>query len=158
MTVHIHSSAGAGGYFDVQGGNPILLESVLNDPTLRKTTFVLVQGGWPFIRQTTALLMKPNAYLDTSMQQMLLSPATLAMNIREFLELVPEKVMFGTDCYPFSPELGWEEAAWMGVRNARRALGMALTGMVRDGSITRERAIELARMVMRENARKLYGL
>jgi hypothetical protein len=29
---------------------------------------------------------------------------------------------------------------------------------MRDGSVSRERAKELARMVMRENARKLYGL
>jgi len=42
--------------------------------------------------------------------------------------------------------------------NARQALGIALTGMIRDGMVTRERALELARMVLRENARKLYGL
>jgi hypothetical protein len=30
--------------------------------------------------------------------------------------------------------------------------------MLRDNQITRERAVELARMVLRDNARKLYGL
>jgi hypothetical protein len=30
--------------------------------------------------------------------------------------------------------------------------------MMREGEISRQRAVELARMVMRENARKLYGL
>jgi hypothetical protein len=30
--------------------------------------------------------------------------------------------------------------------------------MLQDGEITRDRAGELARMVLRENARKLYGL
>jgi hypothetical protein len=30
--------------------------------------------------------------------------------------------------------------------------------MLRDGEITRTRASELARMVLRENARKLYAL
>ena len=30
--------------------------------------------------------------------------------------------------------------------------------MMRDGEISRERALELARMVLRENARALYGL
>jgi hypothetical protein len=30
--------------------------------------------------------------------------------------------------------------------------------MVNDGEITRDRALELARMVMRENALKLYGI
>jgi len=37
-------------------------------------------------------------------------------------------------------------------------LALALSGMVNDGEITRERAVELARMVLRENAVKLYGL
>jgi len=35
---------------------------------------------------------------------------------------------------------------------------MALTGMIRDAEISRERATEIARMVLRENAIKLYGL
>jgi predicted TIM-barrel fold metal-dependent hydrolase len=158
MAVHIHTMAGAGGYFHVGGANPMLLESVLNDPGLRKTNFVMVHGGWPFIRETAALLQKPNAYIDCSAQSLLLSPATLAGNLREWLELNPEKVMFGTDAYPYSPEMGWEELGWVTARTARRALALALTGMVRDGTVTRARASELAGMVLRENAIKLYGL
>ena len=158
MAVHLHTMAGAGSYFEIGGTNPLLLESVLNDPSLRKTTFVMVHGGWPFIREIAAMLTKPNAYLDISGQSLVLSPATLAGNLREWLEWVPEKVMFGTDAYPFSGEMGWEESGWIAARQARQALGLALTGMMRDGEITRERAVELARMVLRENARKLYGL
>ena len=56
MAVHLHTMAGAGGYFDVAGANPLHLESVLNDPALRKTNFVMVHGGWPFTREITALL------------------------------------------------------------------------------------------------------
>jgi hypothetical protein len=37
-------------------------------------------------------------------------------------------------------------------------LAMALTGMVNDGEITHERALEIARLVLRGNAMKLYGL
>ena len=48
MAVHLHVQAGAGSYFSVSGANPLLLESVLNDPELRKTKFVMVHGGWPF--------------------------------------------------------------------------------------------------------------
>ena len=48
MAVHLHTAAGAGGYFDVSGANPLNLEPVLNDPALRKTKFVMVHGGWPF--------------------------------------------------------------------------------------------------------------
>jgi len=70
MAVHLHTAAGAGGYFDVAGANPLHLESLLNDPSLRKTKFVMVHGGWPFTREITALLTKPNAYLDFSQQSL----------------------------------------------------------------------------------------
>ena len=35
---------------------------------------------------------------------------------------------------------------------------MALTAMMLDGDITRDRALELARMVLRENAATLYKI
>ena len=158
MVVHLHTMAGAGSYFDVAGANPLLLESVLEDPTLRQTKFVMVHGGWPFTREITALLDKPNAYLDYSAQSLVLTPAALAGTLREWLEWVPEKVMFGTDAYPYSDQMGWEESGWIAARIGRQALAMALTGMMRDGEISRQRSSELARMVLRENARGLYGL
>jgi predicted TIM-barrel fold metal-dependent hydrolase len=157
MAVHLHTMAGAGGYFDVSGANPLNLESVLNDPALRQTKLVMVHGGWPFTREITPLLEKPNAYLDFSAQSLQQSPATLAGTLREWLEHVPEKVMFATDAYPYSDEIGWEESGWISARNGREALGRALTAMLRDGNITHARAVELARMVLRENARGLYG-
>jgi predicted TIM-barrel fold metal-dependent hydrolase len=158
MAVHLHTMAGAGGYFDVAGANPLNLEPALDDPELRKTKFVMVHGGWPFTREITALLTKPNAYLDFSAESLVLPAPTLGGTMREWLSYVPEKVLFGTDAYPYSNEVGWEESGWVAARNGRRALGIALTGMMRDGEITRQRAVELARMVLRENARKLYGL
>jgi len=158
MAVHFHTMAGSGGYFDIGGANPLLLEPLFNDPQLRKTNFVMVHGGWPFTREITALLQKPTAWLDFSAQDLVIEPATLAGTIREWLEYVPEKVLFGTDAYPYSTELGWEESGWIAARNGREALAIAVTGMVRDGEITRARALELARMVLRDNARRLYGL
>jgi predicted TIM-barrel fold metal-dependent hydrolase len=158
MAVHLHTMAGAGGYFHVAGANPLLLESVLNAPELRQTKFVMIHGGWPFTREVAALLTKPNAFLDYSAQDLLVSPVTMAGTLREWLQIVPEKVMFGTDAYPYIPEMGWEESGWMAASRGRLALTIALTGMLRDGEITRTRALELARMVLRENARALYGL
>ena len=158
MAVHLHTAVGAGGYFDVAGANPLNLASVLDDPSLRKTKIVMVHGGYPFPREIGVLLMKPNAYTDFSNQSMLVSPAVLAGTLREWLEMEPEKVMFGTDGYPYSEELGWEESAWVAAKQGREALGRALTGMMRDGVITHARAVEIARMVLRENARGVYGL
>ena len=158
MAVHLHTGAGGGSYFDVAGSNPMLLEPLLNDPSLRQTNFVFLHGGWPFERQLTALLAKPNAYADFSAQNYFNYPGELAKTIRAWLEYVPEKVLFATDAYPYSAEAGWEETGYIAAETGREALAIALTGMLRDGEITRPRASELARMVLRDNARALYKL
>lgn len=158
LHLHIHTGAGGSGFFNQSGANPFLLEPVLNDPKLRKTKFVLVHGGSPFAQQTRMLLYKPNVYADFSAQTFLLSTRELSGVLRSWLEFVPEKVLFGTDAFELTPEVGWPEAAWLSNRSAREALALALTGMMADAQITREQALDLARLVLRENARKLYAL
>jgi hypothetical protein len=117
-----------------------------------------VHGGWPLIPQTQAELSKPNIYADISMMDDILSPTVLAGVLRQWLGEWPEKVLFGTDAFDGGIEQGWEQVAWVGATTARRALGIALTGMMNDGEISRARAEQLARMVMRENAVAVYGL
>ncbi|HTV09907.1 MAG TPA: amidohydrolase family protein [Candidatus Aquilonibacter sp.] len=158
MAVHFHSMAGAGSYFSIAGGNPMNMEPVFNDPAMRHTNFVMLHGGWPFVNETGALLQKPNVYLDISQQALVIPAHTLAVWLREWLEMFPDKVLFGTDGYPYSPGLGWEESTYLAARNARRALGIALTGMERDDEITPARALQIAHMVMHDNAAALYHL
>ena len=158
MPVHIHTGYGCGGYFEMAGANPLLLEPVLNDATLRGTKFVLLHGGaGPFSQSIAPLLMKPNVYTDFSEQTWLLPTRELATNLRYLLEWYPEKVLFGTDLSPGSGSIDWEEIGWLTTSSARDALAMALTGMMDDGEITRARALDIAKMVMRGNALRLYG-
>jgi uncharacterized protein len=158
LPVHIHTGGGCGTYFNLMGSNPALLESVLNDPTLRKTNFVLLHGGaGPFTKYVSYLMMKPNVYADFSEQTWLISTRKLSEVLRDFLEWYPEKTLFGTDLYPNTPEINWEEIGWQTSHSGREALAIALTGMMQDGEISRERALELAHMVLHDNAAKLYG-
>jgi len=158
MAVHIHAIDGAGSFYRQSGSNPLLLESAFNDPELRKTNFVIVHGGYPFTKHTASLMGKSNVYADFSAQTFLLYPRALSEVLRNWLENYPEKVLFGADAFPLTPEVGWEEGAWLGTATARQALALALTAMMNDGEITRARALELAQMVMRENALRLYNL
>lgn len=157
MPVHIHTEAGAGGYFHIGGTNPLLLESVFNDPSLRKTQFVIIHGGWPFTLQAEALLAKPNVWLDFSSLAYYLYPEAMADVLRGWLEFMPDKVLFGTDASPTTPAINWEETGYMAAQTGRLALGIALTKMLQADEITRDRAEEMARMVLRDNAKKLYG-
>lgn len=70
--------AGSGGWFYNIGASPFLLESVLDDPGLRATTFVLIHGGLPFAQATRVLLGKPKVYADFSSQTFLTSARELS--------------------------------------------------------------------------------
>jgi predicted TIM-barrel fold metal-dependent hydrolase len=157
LVVHIHSADGAGGYFEASGSDPLLLESTFNDPALRKTSFVIVHGGWPHTRNTMSLFSRPNVYADFSFLGNLLSANTLSGVLREWLSTYPERILFGSDAYKDSDVVGWEEWGWLGSTAGRKAMAIALTGMVRDGEITHDRAEEIGRMVLHDNAAKLYG-
>ncbi len=157
LAVHIHCIEGAGGYYRQSGSNPLLLESAFNDPGLRKTNFVVIHGGYPFTKEMGSLMSKPNVYADFSAQTFFTYPRELSEILRNWMESFPDKILFGTDAFSFGPEVDWGEVAWLSNTTARQALALALTGMINDGEISRERALELARMVLRENALKLYG-
>ena len=159
LPIHMHTGSGCGRYFQLAGSNPILMEPLLNEPALNKTTFVFIHGAWPFTEQLAAMLLRPNVFTDTSAQTFLVSNHRFAESIRQWLEAVPEKLLFGTDLYAGSdPQYGWDTVAWQTSRNARYALALALTGMMQDGEITREQALQFANLVLHGNAEKLYGL
>jgi hypothetical protein len=158
LAVHLHVLETFGGFYEAAGAMPGRLEPVFNDSTLRGTSFVLIHGGWPATGETEAMLGKPNVYTDISMMDQILGAAELAQVLRQWLSRWPDKVLFGTDAFEGGPDQGWEEGAYVAALTARRALGMALTGMLRDGEIDAARARALARMVLRGNAEALYHL
>jgi len=159
LAVHIHTGQGCGNYFDLAGSRPTELESILDDPSLRKTNFVLLHGGaGPYTHEVAVLMSKPNVYADFSEQDALIPSRALSAVIREWLEWYPEKVLYGTDLAPGAPQQDWDVIGYSTNLTARRALAIALTGMINDGEITGPRALDLARMVLRDNAMKLYGL
>ncbi len=158
MPVHFHTGGGCGSYFYLEGSNPALLESLFNDASLRKTNFVMVHAGaGNFDELVPYLLMKPNVYADFSEQTWMTSPRHMASALRYMLEFYPDKVMFGTDLFPGSPQVDWEEVGYQTSHAGRTALAIALTGMMQDGEITREQASAIAKMVLHDNAMKLYG-
>jgi len=158
LAVHIHVISGAGAFYKQSGSNPLLLESAFNDPSLRRTNFVIIHGGYPFTKETASLMSKPNVYADFSAQTFFVYPRELSEVLRNWLEAYPDKILFGTDAFSFGPEVDWPEVAWLSNTTAREALALALTGMMDDHEITRPRAVDLAQMVLRENAIRLYDL
>jgi predicted TIM-barrel fold metal-dependent hydrolase len=106
------------------------------------------------------MLDKPNTYADFSAQTFYLTTHALAEVLRGWLAWHPERVLFGSDAYSDAntPLSDYEEKQGLMAEKSRRALAIALTAMIRDEEITQARAVQIARMVMRDNAIALYGL
>lgn len=157
LPVHIHTAVGIGDYFNFSQSNIMSLESVLRDPRYASTTFVMIHGGYPLEREAIWLAAMKNVYLDSSFGELAQYPSAFKETLKMWLETFPDKVTFGTDCFPYNQVLGAEESYWLGVQSSRTALAAALAEMVSEGEITEARALELAHAYLHDTAVKLYG-
>ena len=157
LPVHIHTAAGIGNYFNFTESNVMNLESVLRDPRYAATTFVLIHGGYPLEREAIWLAALKNVYLDSSLGEIVQYPSAFKETLKMWLETFPDKITFGTDCFPYNQVLGAEESYWLGAESSRTALAAALAEMVSENEITEARALELAHAYLHDTAVKLYG-
>ncbi len=157
LPVQIHTAVGTGDFYSVTNSTALALENVLRDPRYDATTFVLLHGGYPFQEQAIWLTARKNVYLDSSLMELYLYPADFKTVLRHWLLLFPDKVVFGSDAFPFSDAVGAEESYWMAVRTARTSLAAALAEMVVNREVTEEKALGLARGYLHDNAAGLYG-
>jgi uncharacterized protein len=156
LPVHIHSAVGIGDYFNLSQSNIMNLESVLRDPRYGSTTFVMIHGGYPLERESIWLAAMKNVYMDSSFGELAQYPSAFKDTLKMWLETFPDKVTFGTDCFPYNQILGAEESYWLGVQSSRTALAAALAEMISENEITEARAIELAHAYLHDTAIKLY--
>jgi uncharacterized protein len=157
LPVHIHSAVGIGDYFNLSQSNIMNLESVLRDPRYASTTFVMIHGGYPLEREAIWLAAMKNVYMDSSFGELAQYPSAFKDTLKQWLETFPDKITFGTDCFPYNQVLGAEESYWLGAESARTALAAALAEMISEGEITEARALELAHAYLHDTAVKLYG-
>jgi hypothetical protein len=71
---------------------------------------------------------------------------------------IPEKIVFGSDAFPYSREVNVPATYWLGVETARTALAVALAEMVSAGEIAETNALAIARGYFHDNTAKLFGL
>jgi hypothetical protein len=157
LPMHFHTALGIGDYFSLRNGNVVNLENVLHDARYKNVTFVLVHGGWPYTMEAALLTASKNVYLDTSLQSEILYPSRFKAVLKQLLTLYPDKMMYGSDAFPFSEALGAEESFWIAARTTRTALAAALAELVTEGAFSEQKALELAQMYLHDNAAKLYG-
>ena len=157
LPVHFHSAVGIGDYFSLPNGNPLNLENVLRDPRYGNVKFVLIHGGYPYTLDMIWLTAAKNVYTDSSLVGYYVYPSELKSILKQWISLYPEKIMFGSDAFPFNDAVGAEETFWLAARSARTAVAAALAELVAEGAFSEEKAVELARLYLHDNAAKLYG-
>jgi hypothetical protein len=156
LPVHIHTAVGIGDFFSLSEDNVLQLENILRDPRYEQTTFVLLHGGYPFQDQAIWLGARRNVYLDTSLIELHLYPSEFKNVLRRWLLLFPDKVLFGSDAFPFNEAVGAEESYWLAVRTVRTSLAAALSEMICAHEVSEAKALSFAHAYLHDTAAKLY--
>jgi hypothetical protein len=158
LEVHIHSAVGSGNYYHLREGNAMDLENILRDPRYKDTIFVMIHGGYPYDRESIWLAALPNVYLDGSEFILLVYPAEYKRILKNWFEIYPEKIVFGSDCFPYSREVAVPETYWLAIYTARTASAAALAEMVSEGEVSEDKAMDIARDFFHDTSARLFGL
>jgi hypothetical protein len=156
LAVHFHTAVGIGDFFSLKNGNVMNLENVLRDPRYDNVRFVLLHGGFPYDRQIIWLAARKNVYIDSSLTDLYLYPSQFKDVLKYWLSIFPEKVVFGSDAFPFNDALGAEESYWLSARSSREALAAALAELISEGAFSEEQALKIAHAYLHDTAAALY--
>jgi predicted TIM-barrel fold metal-dependent hydrolase len=157
LPVQIHTAVGGGDFYMVDESSVMGLENILRDPRYENVTFVLLHGGYPHQGEAIWLTARKNVYLDSSLMGIFVYPAELHRILKQWLELFPDKIVFGSDTFPLTDAYGAEETYWLATKSARLALAAALAEMVSEKEITEQQAIQMAHAYLHDTAAKIYS-
>ncbi len=144
LPLQIHTGAA-----DIRGSNPLLLLELIH--ANRKTKFILFHGGFPWVEDAGQIAMtyRRNVWLD-AVWLPTLSYSIAKRAFHEWLEMVPSsRIMWGGD--GLTPESIYGATVTM-----RRCLAEVLAEKVAAGAMTEERALQVGRQILRENALQLF--
>jgi len=120
LPVHFHSAVRHRRLFQPAQWQSTELENVLRDPRYKNVTFVLIHGGYPYTLEMIWMTAAKNVYTDSSLMGYYVYPSELKNILKQWISLYPEKIMFGSDAFPFNDAVGAEETL-VGSRCARHA-------------------------------------
>lgn len=149
VQIHTGLQAGDGNY--IMNANPALLANLFLK--YRDVQFVLFYGGYPYGGELASLAKNfRNVYLDLCWVY-IISPSYSERYLHEWLETVPaSKIMaFGGDYENVENIYGH-------LLFARQVISRVLSAKVRDGYFTEREALQVAQMILHDNAVNLFHL
>jgi predicted TIM-barrel fold metal-dependent hydrolase len=147
------------GYY--AGENRMPLARLINNPCSAtelcrkapKTRFVFMHIAYPYYEEMIALAKQyTNAYIDMCWSW-IINPVAAKDFLKKYLVTAPaNKILtFGGDYIPVEPVLGHATVA-------RRGIVLALSELVEEKWLSLDDAIEMADLIMHQNARKIFNL
>ncbi len=151
LPVAFHTGLTAGDGNIINNSNPTLLTNIFIEyPDIN---FVLYHGSYPFGGELSALAKNfRNVYIDMNWTYSI-SPTYSERYLNEWLETVPASrlLAFGGDCMVV-------ENVYSELLTAKRIISKVLAEKVRDKYLSESEAKTIARMILFDNAAKLYNL
>jgi uncharacterized protein len=133
----------------IQGSNPMLLvDLIAANP---KTKFILFHGGYPWVGETAAIVMRHHAHVWVdSVWLPTISYHMAKRAFHEWLDVMPSnRILWGADC-------NHAEGIYGATEVTRRCLAEVLAERVDRGELTEEHARRIGQQVLRDNALALF--
>lgn len=156
MPMQFHAGDGEAPSVILRNQHPWFLEEFVRfdrDGVMRMPKIIPIHAGYPLVGEAAWLShLYTNCYFEVSLMTPFIHQG-LVRRYLEIMEAVPlSKILFGSDAYNL-PELYWLAARW-----GKRFLSDALAVYVREGVLTKEEALDAARMILYKNNRAVYRL
>jgi predicted TIM-barrel fold metal-dependent hydrolase len=157
LPIHIHTGA-LGITRPLETANPAKLDPFLWLPDIKPAKIVLLHGGYPFCREAGFMAGRsgdvPNCHLDFSMMTFFLpgSPDAAIGPVKEWIKYgLADKLLYGSDG---NNVLG----TWISAVNSRHILTKAMDDLIEEGFLDEEQAVYFAKLILHDNAKKLYKI
>ncbi|MBA4421704.1 MAG: hypothetical protein C0390_01235 [Syntrophus sp. (in: bacteria)] len=152
--IHIHTGI-TGGLWNgpVANTDPFLLVPILRQPRFLQTRLILLHAGHPWIQHAGMMAHTfPHVWVDMGWTTPWTSQR-IVESYRDVISLAPlSKLMIGSGGH------GSPEVSWLAAKTAKIALGEVLTDSVRLGLMAERDAEKTGRMILHDNAARIYGL
>ncbi len=154
IPLHIHTGF-TGGLWNgpIANTDPFLLVPILRQPRFLQTRLVLLHGSYPWIQHASAMAHAfPHVWVDIGWTTPWISQRIVEC-YRDLIGMAPvSKLMIGSGGH------GSPEISWLAAKTAKMALGEVLSDAVRLGLMAEKDAEKTGRMVLHDNAARMYGL
>jgi hypothetical protein len=151
LPIQIHTGLHAGNGNIITNSKPTHLANLFMEyPDVK---FILFHGAYPYGGELGTLAKNfPNVYIDMCWTYVI-SPSYSKRFLHEWIETVPANKIMG-----FGGDYSFVEAVYAHSVMARQVIADVLISKVRDRYLTEREAIDIANMILRENAIEVFKL